>query len=246
MKILIAIPARMASTRFPNKPMALINKKPMILHVWERAKESNLGRVIVACSEEEVANCIRSAGGEAILTDPNLPSGTDRIYAAIENDDDFLMNDTIINLQGDMPLIDSLSIGQINKTIIQGYDISTLVTPFSSEEERQNKNITKAKVKWIKKEKIGEALDFYKNNRESKESNIYHHVGIYGFIPSSLKRFVHLQQTEREKELKLEQMRALDNGLTIGVGYIENVPISVDTKEDLMQVERQISKNCEQ
>ena len=246
MKILIVIPARMASIRFPDKPMALINKKPMILHVWERAKESNLGRVLVACCEEEVANCITSAGGEAILTDPSLPSGTDRVYAAIENDDDFLMNDTIINLQGDMPLIDALSIDQINKTITQGYDMSTLVTSFSSEKDRQNKNITKAEVKWIKKEKIGEALDFYKNKKEdSIDKNIYHHVGIYGFIPSSLKKFVHLQQTEREKDRKLEQMRALDNGMTIGVGYVENVPISVDTKEDLMQVERLINKNYE-
>ena len=246
MKILIVIPARMASTRFPNKPMALLNSKPMIQHVWERAKESNLGRVLVACCEEDVANCIRSAGGEAILTDPNLPSGTDRVYAAIENDDDFLMNDTIINLQGDMPLIDAFSIGQINKTIIQGYDMSTLVTSFSSKNEKQNKNITKAKIKWIKKEKIGEAIDFYKNYGLSDDKNIYHHVGIYGFIPSSLKRFVHLQQTEREKDLKLEQMRALDNGMTIGVGYVENIPISVDTKEDLMQVERLINKNHEQ
>ena len=245
MKILIVIPARMASIRFPDKPMALINKKPMILHVWERAKESNLGRVLVACCEEEVANCITSAGGEAILTDPSLPSGTDRVYAAIENDDDFLMNDTIINLQGDMPLIDALSIDQINKTITQGFDMSTLVTSFSSEKDRQNKNITKAEIKWIKKEKIGEALDFYKNKEDSNDKNIYHHVGIYGFIPSSLKKFVHLQQTEREKDRKLEQMRALDNGMTIGVGYVENVPISVDTKEDLMQVERLINKNYE-
>ena len=245
MKILIVIPARMASIRFPDKPMALINKKPMILHVWERAKESNLGRVLVACCEEEVANCITSAGGEAILTDPSLPSGTDRVYAAIENDDDFLMNDTIINLQGDMPLIDALSIDQINKTITQGFDMSTLVTSFSSEKDRQNKNITKAEIKWIKKEKIGEALDFYKNKEDSNDKNIYHHVGIYGFIPSSLKKFVHLQQTEREKDRKLEQMRALDNGMTIGAGYIKNVPISVDTKEDLMQVERLINKNYE-
>ena len=89
MKTLIVIPARMASHRFPNKPMELINNKPMIVHVWERAKKSKIGRVIVACCEVEVASCISSAGGEAILTDPNLPSGTDRVYAAIENDDDF-------------------------------------------------------------------------------------------------------------------------------------------------------------
>ena len=245
MKTLIVIPARMASLRFPNKPMALIDKKPMILHVWESAKKSKLGRVLVACSEQEVADCISSVGGEAILTDPNLPSGTDRVYAAIENDDDFFLTDSIINLQGDMPLIDSYSINEVNKTIIQGYDISTLVTSFSSTEERQNKNVTKTKVRWIKKEKIGEAVDFYKTSKTLTDKDVYHHVGIYGFIPTSLKKFVHLKQSKREKELKLEQMRALDNDMTIGVGYTKKIPISVDTKEDLMQVEREINKSNE-
>lgn len=244
MKVLIVIPARMASSRLPNKPMAIIKNKPMILHVWERAKESKLGRVLVACSEKEVADCIRSAGGEAVLTNPELPSGTDRVYAAIKNDEDFLLADTIINLQGDMPLIDTYSINEVYKTIAQGYDMSTLVTSFSSEKEKKSKDVTKAKVRWIKNKKIGEAVDFYKIIKESKESsddNIYHHVGIYGFVPSSLKKFVNLRQSEREKKLKLEQMRALDNGMTIGVGYVDNIPISVDTREDLMQVERYIN-----
>ena len=243
MKTLIIIPARMASTRFPNKPMALINNKPMIQHVWEKAKKANIGRVIVACSEQIVADCIKSVGGEAILTDPNLPSGTDRIYAAVENDEEFLTLDTIINLQGDMPLIDNCSINNINKIITQGYDLSTLVTSFSSKEEKQNENITKAKVQWIKKEKMGEAVNFYKVSDKSDEQEIYHHVGIYGFSPLSLKKFVSLEPSLREKETKLEQMRALDNGMSIGVGYIKNIALSVDTREDLVQVERLINNN---
>ena len=245
MKVLIVIPARMASVRFPNKPMALLNNKPMILHVWERAKESKIGRVLVACCEKEVADCIRSAGGEAILTNPNLPSGTDRVYAAIEDNEEFLMSDSIINLQGDMPLIDSHSINQIKKIIIQGYDMSTIVTSFSSDQEIKNVNITKANVNWIKKNNIGEAIDFFKLPNEQIPKNIYHHVGIYGFVPSSLKKFVNLPQSEREKKLKLEQMRALDNNMTIGVGYVKNVPISVDTREDLMHVESLIKKKYE-
>ena len=138
MKTLIVIPVRMAATRFPNKPMALIANKPMIIHVWEKAKYSNIGRVIVACCDKEVASCISSVGGESIMTDPNLPSGTDRIYAAIKNLDELMMFDSIINLQGDMPLVDPKDIKQVNEPIIQGYDISTLVTNFSNHQEKNN------------------------------------------------------------------------------------------------------------
>ncbi len=243
MKTIIVIPARMASTRFPNKPMAMINKKPMIAHVWEKAKEANLGKVLVACCEKEVFECIQSFGGEAILTDPKIPSGTDRIYAALENDKEFELYDSIINLQGDMPLIDTKSILTVNKIFSQGYDISTLVTSFSSDSEKENKNITKAKVKWIKKNNIGEAIDFYKIRKSNDEDFVYHHVGIYCFSPASLKKFINLNQTTKEKELKLEQMRAIENNITIGVGYVNNVAISVDTIEDLVQLEMQIKKN---
>ena len=131
------------------------------------------------------------------------------------------------------------------KIIIQGYDMSTIVTSFSSDQEIKNVNITKANVKWIKKDSIGEAIDFFKLPDEQIPKNIYHHVGIYGFAPSSLKKFVNLPQSEREKKLKLEQMRALDNNMTIGVGYVKNVPISVDTREDLMHVESLIKKKYE-
>ena len=243
MKTIIVIPVRMASVRFPNKPLALIDNKPMVLHVWERACEANLGRVIVACSEAEVKECINSVGGEAILTDPNLPSGTDRVFEAIKNEEDFFNIDSIINLQGDMPLINPHSIKKVNLPIIQGYDISTLVTSFSNLEEKNNNDVTKAKIKWIKKEEVGEAIDFNKNLKQIGENNVYHHVGIYAFKPDALKKFVNLKPSINENKLKLEQMRALDNNMTIGVSYDQNIPISVDTKEDLMHVERLINKN---
>ncbi len=137
MKTIIVIPARMASSRFPNKPMALINNKPMIAHVWERAIKADIGPVIVACCEEEVSSCIKSLGGDVMLTDPNIPSGTDRVYEAIKNMDLFQTLDSIINLQGDMPLIDPGTIKYVNSPIIQGFDISTLATSFSNENEKK-------------------------------------------------------------------------------------------------------------
>ena len=240
MKTLIVIPARMMATRFPNKPMALIKGKPMIEHVWDKAVKSKIGRVIVACCEKEVAECISSIGGEVILTNPDIPSGTDRVFSAIENDPDFLSFDSIINLQGDMPLINTNSIQKVNDAIKQGYDISTLVTNFSSINEMYNNNVTKAHVKWIKKEIIGEAVSFNKYIKIIGEKDIYHHVGIYGFTPQALTKFVKLNQSEHEKKYKLEQMRALDNDMTIGISYIKDVPISVDTYEDLINIEKLI------
>tara|TARA_B110000116_G_C16746877_1_gene541364 strand:+ start:486 stop:950 length:465 start_codon:yes stop_codon:yes gene_type:complete len=150
MKTLILIPARMASTRLPNKPLAIIAGKPMIQRVWEQAKLSNIGDVVVACSEKEVFDLIKSIGGNAILTNPNIPSGTDRIFQAtvsIENMDQY---ESIINLQGDLPLINPKDIKKVNIPIEQGFDIGTLVTDLISEQQKDI-NVTKVKVKWIKK-----------------------------------------------------------------------------------------------
>ena len=118
-----------------------------------------------------------------------------------------------------------------------------MVTSFSNLEEKNNNDVTKAKIKWIKKEEVGEAIDFNKNLKQIGENNVYHHVGIYAFKPDALKKFVNLKPSINENKLKLEQMRALDNNMTIGVSYDQNIPISVDTKEDLMHVERLINKN---
>ena len=235
MKTLILIPARMASLRFPNKPMVRIQGKPMIQRVWEQAIESNLGDVIVACSEKVVFECITSLGGRAILTDPNLPSGTDRIFAAIKKLDNVDHLDSIINLQGDMPIIDPRDIAKVNVPLLQGFDIGTLVTDLNKDQVNDS-NVTKAKINWIKKNTIGQALDFYKSSIK-KNDNVYHHVGIYSFRYATLKKFVSLQPSVNEINRKLEQWRALDAKMTIGVSYVKDVPISVDTKKDLIHVD---------
>ncbi len=240
MKTLIIIPARMASKRFPNKPLAIINGIPMIQRVWEQAIKANLGPVIVACCDKEVFDLINSVGGNAIMTEPNLPSGTDRIFEVIKNDPNANSFESIINLQGDMPIIDPLDIKEVNTPILQGYDVGTLVTDISLEEETDI-NITKAKVTWIKKNKFGEAKSFYKISQKITK-NIYHHVGIYSFRFNSLKKFVELKPSVNELKYKLEQWRALDSNMTIGASFVKNVPLSVDTKEDLIKVENIVKR----
>ena len=235
MKTIIIIPARMASQRFPNKPMALIDGIPMIQKVWEKAKLANIGEVVVACCEKIVFDKINSIGGTAIMTNPDLPSGTDRVYEIINNHPNANQFECIINLQGDMPLVNPNDIQKVSLPLIQGFDIGTLVTHISKEEEK-NINITKAKVNWIKRENIGEAIDFYKKPKKVLK-NIYHHIGIYSFRINSLKKFIGLKPSENELFHKLEQWRALDSNMTIGTKYIDESYFGVDTEEDLLKAE---------
>lgn len=235
MKTIIIIPARMASQRFPNKPMALIDGIPMIQRVWEKAKLANIGEVVVACCEKIVFDKINSIGGTAIMTNPDLPSGTDRVYEIINNHPNANQFECIINLQGDMPLVNPNDIQKVSIPLIQGFDIGTLVTHISKEEEK-NINITKAKVSWIKRDNIGEAIDFYKKPKKIL-NNIYHHIGIYSFRIDSLKKFVDLKPSENELFHKLEQWRALDSNMTIGTKYIDESYFGVDTEEDLLKAE---------
>ena len=230
----------MASTRLPNKPLVIIDGKPMIQRVWEKAKSSGVGDVVVACSENEVFDIITSLGGKAILTDPNIPSGTDRIFQATLRLDNIDEYESIINLQGDLPLIDPSDINKVNIPIEQGFDMGTIVTDLTLEQQKDI-NVTKAKVRWIKKNIIGEAYDFFKSIVNSKK-NEYHHVGIYSFRYESLKKFTSMQPSKNEIFHKLEQWRALDNNMNIGTSYVKNVPISVDTKDDLLIIEK-ILKN---
>ena len=240
MKTLIVIPVRMASKRFPNKPMVMIKGKPMVQRVWEQAVLSSVGDVIVACSEKEVYDLIISLKGKAELTDPNLPSGTDRVYAAIQKHSNIHQYDSIINLQGDMPLIKPQDIQQVNFPLQQGYDIGTLVTSFKDDNEAKDNNITKVRINWIKRELIGRAFDFNKDINSFKEKDYYHHIGIYSFRYAILKKFISLPPSNNENIRHLEQMRALDANISIGVGYVKNVPISIDTNEDLLKVEKLI------
>jgi len=237
MKNVIIIPSRMASTRLPGKPLIAIDGIPMIQRVWQQAIKSNIGEVFVACSEIEVHDLIISNGGKAIMTDPNLPSGTDRVYAAflkINNNKDI---DIIINLQGDMPLINPEHILKVINPIKENFTIGTLATNLN-DNELKNPNVTKVEVDF-KKNETAKALSFYREvTIENK--NLYHHVGIYSYTRDSINTFINLPKSKNELDLSLEQMRAMDSKIPIGVTYVPEVPISVDTKEDLINIETNI------
>ena len=232
MKNLIIIPARLESTRLPNKPLADINGEPMIAHVYKRAKEANIAKVIVAAGNVEIKEVIENIGGEAILTNPDHASGSDRIYEALNMYDKESKFDIIVNLQGDLPNIHKDALSKIISLLESNdADISTLGVKISSEEEFLNKNIVKAYVKNISESNYVD--DFDRRFDIGKENFLYHHVGIYGYKRKALETFVGFDQSESEIERKLEQMRAIENGMKIVLGLIDELPISVDTQEDL-------------
>lgn len=232
MKNLIIIPARLESTRLPNKPLADINGEPMIVHVYKRAKEANIAKVIVAAGNVEIKEVIENIGGEAILTNPDHASGSDRIYEALNMYDKESKFDIIVNLQGDLPNIHKDALSKIISLLESNdADISTLGVKISSEEEFLNKNIVKAYVKNISESNYVD--DFDRRFDIGKEEFLYHHVGIYGYKRKALETFIGFDQSESEIERKLEQMRAIENGMKIVLGLIDELPISVDTQEDL-------------
>ena len=232
MKNLIIIPARLESTRLPNKPLADINGEPMIAHVYKRAKEANIAKVIVAAGNVEIKEVIENIGGEAILTNPDHASGSDRIYEALNMYDKESKFDIIVNLQGDLPNIHKDALSKIISLLESNdADISTLGVKISSEEEFLNKDIVKAYVKNISESNYVD--DFDRRFDIGKEEFLYHHVGIYGYKRKALETFIGFDQSESEIERKLEQMRAIENGMKIVLGLIDELPISVDTQEDL-------------
>ena len=240
MKNVVIIPSRMASTRLPGKPLMAIDGIPMIQRVWQQAIASKIGEVFVACSEIEVHDLIINNGGKAIMTDPNLPSGTDRVHSAflkIKNNKDI---DVIINLQGDMPLINPEHILKVIDPLKSNFTIGTLATNLN-DNELNNPNVTKVEVDF-KKNEIAQALSFYREvTIENK--NLYHHVGIYSYTPDSINTFINLPKSKNEIDLSLEQMRAMDSNIPIGVTYVPEVPMSVDTKEDLINIETNIREH---
>ena len=232
----------MASTRFPGKPLAIIAGKPMIQRVWEQAINSNLGEVVVACSENEVFNLIKSLGGKVILTDPDLPSGTDRIHSALLQMNSEFDFDCIINLQGDMPLIQPEHINKVIQPIKNNFNIGTLATNLKKNEE-DNPNVTKVKVDWNKKS-VGIAEEFFRK-KDKIEDNVFHHVGIYSYTKKSLDNFVNLPKSKNEITLNLEQYRAMDSGISIGVSFVDGISAGIDTKDDLITAESIILANNE-
>ena len=237
MKNLIIIPSRLESSRLPNKPLADINGTSMIVHVFKRAKEVGIADVLVAAGNREIKNAIESIGGDVILTNPDHLSGSDRIYEALCTYDKNMIFDNVINLQGDLPNIKKEA---LMKTISllndSNADISTIGVKISSSKELLNPNVVKAYIKNIMDNNYVE--DFGRIFDDDKKEYLYHHIGVYGYKRRSLETFINLKQSETEIDRKLEQMRAIDNGMKIVFGLVNELPISVDTKEDLEHVRR--------
>ncbi len=234
MSVLIVIPARMKATRLPNKPMAEIGGVPMIVQVWKRAVESGIGEVVVACDGEEIAGAIRAAGGVAVVTDPDHPSGSDRIAEAIEKSAVEKKHDIIINLQGDVPTLEPRLLQELLLPLKDSkVDIATLVTPIMRAEEHENPAVVKAVISLNSGTKIGRALYFTRAVAPSGEGVRYHHIGVYAYRRAALEKFVSLPPSGLELREKLEQLRALEAGMRIDVCVVDTVPLGVDTPEDL-------------
>ncbi|KEO58961.1 3-deoxy-manno-octulosonate cytidylyltransferase [Thalassospira permensis NBRC 106175] len=223
----------MASTRLPNKPLADIHGEPMIVHVWRRATEAGIGPVIVACAEKEIADAVTAAGGIAVLTDPDLPSGSDRVHQALQGFDPDGKYDAVVNVQGDLPTIDAADIRAVFEPLVDpNVDIATLAAEISRQEERTNPNVVKA-VAAFGAGRVARALYFTRATAPHGDGPLYHHIGLYTYRRAALDRFVSLPPAELEKREKLEQLRALENGMVIAVALVNGVPLGVDTPEDL-------------
>jgi 3-deoxy-manno-octulosonate cytidylyltransferase (CMP-KDO synthetase) len=236
---IIIIPARMASTRLPGKPMADIHGAPMIVHVWRRAMEAGIGHVLVAAAETPIAQAIWDQGGDAILTEPRLPSGSDRVMAALSLRDPDRKFDHVINLQGDLPTIAPESIRQCHAALIKSKsDIATLACRIYTDAEVKNPNIVKAIAQFSFNEDIANATDFLRTVPNAYLPPFYHHIGVYAYEREALERFVTLPTSWREQQRSLEQMRALDNGMTISVARVTSNPLGVDTRDELDEARR--------
>ncbi len=244
MKSLIIIPSRMQSTRLPNKPLADIAGKPMITRVFEQAKKAQSCDVIVACDGQEIKTAIENAGGEAIITDASLPSGTDRVYAAMQMYGSDEKYDIIINVQGDLPLIDPRVIDKIRRVLIEKphADIVTPVAEIHDQAELASDAVVKVAVS-IDDQGQGRALYFSRNIIPWGQGAVYHHIGIYGYRRASLQKFVNFSPSGLEQRESLEQLRALENGMTIMAVKVDKAPLGVDRPEDLETVRKWIKKH---
>ncbi len=245
MNPLIVIPSRLRATRLPDKPLALIHGDPMIIHVWRRAVAAGVGPVLVACGDREIFDVVTRAGGSAVMTDPGLPSGSDRVWAAAETVDPDRDFDVVVNLQGDLPTLEP----HILKTVLApladpAVDIGTLAAEITDEEETHNPNVVKIALARRKPiDMTGRALYFSRAAIPTGE-NIphYHHIGIYAYRREALRRFVGLPPAELEVAERLEQLRALADGMRIDVGIVHTIPLGVDTPADLERARSLIGK----
>jgi len=233
----VLIPARMASTRLAGKPLADICGAPMIVQVWRRAIEADLGPVIVAAGEAEIIDAVKEAGGEAVLTRADHPSGSDRIFEALGTIDPGGRFDAVVNLQGDLPTLDPALPGLALELLDEdGVDIGTLAARITEAREESDPNVVKAVVASPDKEKVGgrgQALYFSRATVPAGDGPLWHHIGLYAWRRDALARFVALPPSPLERRERLEQLRALEAGMRIDVAFVDTVPLGVDTPADL-------------
>lgn len=240
---LIMIPARLASTRLPNKPLADIAGLPMIVHVLKRSEESAIGPVVVACESEAIADVVRQAGGRAVLTRADHPSGSDRIWEALQKLEDGDRFDAIINVQGDVPTLDPAAI-RAAYDLLQNpaTDIGTLVAEIYTEEEKRAPQVVKAVVEMPPRSRAGRALYFSRTSVPNGDGPLYHHIGIYAYRRAALEQFVQAPPGILERRESLEQLRALAMGLCISAARVDIVPLGVDTPDDLEKARRILAR----
>lgn len=231
---LIVIPARMQATRLPGKPLEDICGAPMIVHVWRRAFESGLGRVVVATDAEEIRVAVEQAGGEAVMTRADHESGTDRVHEAANAIDPDATCDIVVNVQGDLPTLDPALISAcIAPLANKACDIATIAAQVTDETERTDPNVVKVVGTRAGETSPLRALYFTRATAPYGDGPLYHHIGLYAFRRQALARFVSLPRSELEMREKLEQLRALEAGMRIDVALVDTVPVGVDTPADL-------------
>jgi 3-deoxy-manno-octulosonate cytidylyltransferase (CMP-KDO synthetase) len=240
--IIIIIPARMAATRLPGKPLADISGKPMIVHVLRRAEAADVGPVVVATDSEVIASAVEKAGGRAVMTSSNHPSGSDRIFEALTSADPDHRARIIVNVQGDLPMLAAEDLrAALSPLQDAAVDIATLAAEIRDENERINPNVVKVVGSPIGPKRL-RALYFTRATAPAGEGPLYHHIGLYAYRRAALERFVGLPPSPLEQRERLEQLRALEAGLRIDVAIVESVPLGVDTPEDLEAARRLLAK----
>jgi len=234
MNPIVIVPARLASTRLPGKPLADIHGKPMICHVLDRARDAGLGPVLCAAAEREIADAVQAAGYEAVLTDPDHPSGSDRIWEALSMRDPDGAFDVVVNLQGDLPTLDPALVRAVAAPLEdEDVDIATLVAEITEPGERENPNVVKCIAALDNVHSRARALYFTRATAPTGDGPLWHHIGIYAYRRDALQRFVALPPGMLERRERLEQLRALEAGMRIDAVRVDTVPLGVDTPADL-------------
>jgi 3-deoxy-manno-octulosonate cytidylyltransferase (CMP-KDO synthetase) len=241
---ILVIPARMAATRLPGKPLAEIHGRPMIVHVLDRAREAGIGPAAVACGEPEIAEAVRAAGGTAVVVAEDVPSGTDRVHRALATLDPERRHDVVVNLPGDFPTVAPDALCAVLEPLSDpAVDIGTLVCPIADAHEAQTDSFVKCACAFESEAaRVAPALYFSRQPIPWGDGPLWHHIGIYAFRRAALERFVALPPSPLERREKLEQLRALEAGMRIAAARIEHGPFGVATPEDLERARRALHR----